>query len=55
MRVAEAANQLGLHEFQLHGWCKTVKKKDLVAEVAKLRRQLVEQAKELDIVTSRKS
>ncbi|AEX22340.1 transposase [Vibrio sp. STUT-A11] len=56
--VAEATRQLGLHESQIYGWRKALKKdtstsqreKDLAAEVAKLKRQLAEQAEELDIV-----
>ncbi|MDE1314979.1 IS3 family transposase [Vibrio aestuarianus] len=55
--VAAAARQLGLHESELYGWRKAVKndtstsqrEKDLAAEVAKLKRQLAEQAEELDI------
>lgn len=65
--VATAARQLSLHESQIYAWRKTVKKgtttsqreQELAAEVAKLKRQLAEQAEELDIVkrpppTSRK-
>ncbi len=56
--VAAAARQLSLHESQIYGWRKAVKsdtstsqrEKDLAAEVAKLKRQLAEQAEELDIV-----
>ncbi|CAE6939215.1 Transposase [Vibrio sp. B1FLJ16] len=56
--VAAAARQLGLHSSQIYGWLKNSKKdistsqreKDLAAEVAKLKRQLAEQAEELDIV-----
>ncbi len=56
--VAAAARQLSLHESQIYGWRKAAKKetstsqreKDLAAEVAKLKRQLAEQAEELDIV-----
>ncbi len=58
MGVAAAARQLSLHESQIYGWRKAAKKetstsqreKDLAAEVAKLKRQLAEQAEELDIV-----
>ncbi len=56
--VAATARQLSLHESQNYGWRKAAKKgtstsqreKDLAAEVAKLKRQLAEQAEELDIV-----
>lgn len=56
--VATAAQHLSLHESQIYGWRKAAKKdtstspreKDLAAEVAKLKRQLAEQAEELDIV-----
>ena len=56
--VAAAARQLGLHEPQLYSWRKTIKKdtstslreRDLAVEVAKLKRQLAEQAEDLDIV-----
>ncbi len=54
--VAAAARQLSLHESQIYGWRKAVKKdtttsqRELAAEVAKLKRQLAEQAEELDIV-----
>tara|TARA_Y100001934_G_C11986641_1_gene601174 strand:- start:338 stop:625 length:288 start_codon:yes stop_codon:yes gene_type:complete len=56
--VAAAAKQLGLHESQLYGWRKAVKngnstsqrERELAVEVAKLKRQLAEQAEELDIV-----
>ncbi len=59
--VAAAARQLGLHESQIYGWRKAIKKdtstsqreRDLAAEVAKLKRQLAEQAEELDIVKVR--
>ncbi|EHU4838223.1 IS3 family transposase [Vibrio parahaemolyticus] len=55
--VAAAARQLSLHESQIYAWRKTVKKntttsqreQELAAEVAKLKRQLAEQAEELDI------
>lgn len=56
--VAVAARQLSLHESQIYAWRKTVNKgtttsqreQELAAEVAKLKRQLAEQAEELDIV-----
>jgi transposase len=56
--VAAAAKQLSLHESQIYGWRKaanknsstTEREKELAAEVAKLKRQLAEQAEELDIV-----
>lgn len=56
--MTAAARQLGLHESRIYGWRKALKKdtntsqreKDLAAEVAKLKRQLSEQAEELDIV-----
>lgn len=56
--VAAAARQLSLHESQIYGWRKAAKKdtttsqreQELATEVAKLKRQLVEQAEELDIV-----
>ena len=56
--VAAAARQLGLHDSQMYGWRKAVQKdttitkreKDLATEVAKLKRQLAEQAEELEIV-----
>ncbi|EHZ2593318.1 IS3 family transposase [Vibrio parahaemolyticus] len=55
--VAAAARQLSLHESQIYGWRKAVKKdtttsqreQELAAEVAKLKRLLAEQAEELDI------
>ncbi|ENP9928259.1 IS3 family transposase, partial [Vibrio cholerae] len=58
VEVAAAATLLSLHESQIYDWCKTVKKgtitsqreQELAAEVAKLKRQLAEQAEELDIV-----
>ena len=46
--VAAAARQLSLHESQIYGWRKNSKKD--TAEVAKLKRQLAEQAEELEIV-----
>ena len=56
--VSAAASQVSLHESQIYGWRKAVKKdtntsqreKDLAAEVTKLERQVAEQAVELDIV-----
>jgi transposase len=56
--VAAAARQLSLHESQIYGWRKaanknsstTEREKELAAEVAKLKRQLAEQAEELEIV-----
>jgi len=56
--VAAAARQLSLHESQIYGWRKAAKKdtsttqreQELTTEVAKLKRQLAEQAEELDIV-----
>ncbi|HCH5064659.1 TPA: IS3 family transposase [Vibrio parahaemolyticus] len=55
--VVAAARQLSLHESQIYGWRKAVKKdtttsqreQELASEVAKLKRQLAEQAEELDI------
>ncbi|WP_139137342.1 IS3 family transposase [Vibrio tasmaniensis] len=55
--VAATAKQLSLHESQIYGWRKAATKdtnssqreKDLAVEVAKLKRQLAEQAEELDI------
>ncbi|WP_102371156.1 IS3 family transposase [Vibrio lentus] len=55
--VAAAARQLSLHESQIHGWRKATKKnssisqreQELTVEVAKLKRQLAEQAEELEI------
>ncbi|MCF4174726.1 IS3 family transposase [Vibrio sp. McD22-P3] len=56
--VAAAARQLSLHESQIYGWRKSANKnssttereKQIAAEVAKLKRQLAEQAEELEIV-----
>ncbi len=56
--VAVAARQLSLHESQIYGWRKTAKKdstttqreQELAVEVAKLKRQLVEQAEEVEIL-----
>ncbi|NOJ06582.1 IS3 family transposase [Vibrio splendidus] len=55
--VAAAARQLSLHESQIYGWRKATKKnssisqreQELAIEVAKLKRQLAEQAEELEI------
>ncbi|MDF4691194.1 IS3 family transposase [Vibrio parahaemolyticus] len=55
--VVAAARQLSLHESQIYGWRKAVKKdtttsqreQELASEVAKLKRPLAEQAEELDI------
>ncbi|EGR0698044.1 IS3 family transposase [Vibrio parahaemolyticus] len=55
--VAAAARPLSLHESQIYGWRKAVKKdtttsqreQEIAAEVAKLKRQLAEQVEELDI------
>ena len=56
--VAKAAKELGIHESQLYSWrTKTTKKAstsqreaELAAEVAKLKRQLSEQAEDLVIL-----
>ncbi len=56
--VAATAKQLSLHESQIYGWRKNSKKdtstsqreQELAAEVAKLKRELAEQAEELEIV-----
>ncbi len=56
--VAEAARQLKIYESQLYSWrTATVKKStisqresELAAEVAKLKRQLADQAEDLDIL-----
>ena len=56
--VAAAARQLSLHESQIYGWRKAAKgntstsqrEKELAVENAKLKRQLAEQAEELEIV-----
>lgn len=58
MGVSAAARQLYLHESQIYVWRKaanrnastTEREKDLAAEVAKLKKQLIEQAEELGIV-----
>ncbi|EHZ2755050.1 IS3 family transposase [Vibrio vulnificus] len=55
--VAATARQLSLHESQIYGWRKNSKKdtstsqreQELAAEVAKLKRQLADQAEELEI------
>ncbi|NOI36806.1 IS3 family transposase, partial [Vibrio cyclitrophicus] len=55
--VAAAARQLSLHDSQIYGWRKATKKnssisqreQELAIEVAKLKRQLAEQAEELEI------
>ena len=56
--VAEAARQLKLYETQIYNWRNTSEKKsttsqreaELAAEVAKLRRQLADQAEDLAIL-----
>ncbi len=56
--VREAADQLGLHESQLYDWRRKLRKQsdktqaehDQSIEVARLKRQLAEQAEELAIV-----
>ncbi len=56
--VAEAARQLSLYESQIYAWRKSLNKntessqreQELAAQVAKLKRQLAEQAEELEIV-----
>ncbi|WP_281881426.1 IS3 family transposase [Vibrio nigripulchritudo] len=56
--VAAAARQLSLHESQIYGWRKAAKKdstttqreQELAVEVAKLKRQLAEQAEEVEIL-----
>lgn len=56
--VTVAAKELGLHSTQLYNWRASSQKKatvsqreaELAAEVAKLKRQLTEQAEELAIV-----
>ena len=56
--VAAAARQLSLHESQIYGWRKVAKKdstttqreQELAVEVAKLKRQLAEQAEEVEIL-----
>lgn len=56
--VAAAERQLSIHESQIYGWRKNSKKdtnagqreQELAAEVAKLKRQLAEQAEELEII-----
>jgi transposase len=56
--VAGAAKQLGLNESQLYAWCKKARyeasrsetEKELALENAKLKRQLVKQAQEIEIL-----
>lgn len=56
--VAQAAKQLDLHESQIYNWRMKSKLKDntsereqvLAAEVARLKRQLADQAEEMQIV-----
>ncbi len=56
--VREAAHQLGLHESQLYDWRRKLHKqsvknqieRDQSIEIARLKRQLAEQAEELAIV-----
>ncbi|EDL70759.1 IS3 ORF1 [Vibrio campbellii HY01] len=56
--VAAAAKQLSLHESQIYDWRKnsnqstktSQREQELAAQVAQLKRQLAEQAEELDIV-----
>ena len=56
--VAIAAKELGLHELQLYSWRVAATKKssvstrepELATEVARLKRQLAEQAEELEIL-----
>lgn len=56
--VAEAARQLKIYETQIYNWCSAAEKKsttslreaELAAEVAKLRRQLADQAEDLAIL-----
>jgi len=52
--VAATARQLSLHESQIYGWRKNSKKDTSTSqreqELAKLKRQLAEQAEELEIV-----
>jgi transposase len=56
--VGEAAHQLGLHESQLYDWRRKLRKqsdknqveRDQSTEIARLKRQLAEQAEELAIV-----
>jgi transposase len=56
--VPTAANELGLHESQIYGWRSKARAKaersqvdqDQAAEIARLKRQLAEQAEELAIV-----
>ena len=56
--VASAARELGIYESQLYNWRAAASKKlstsvresELATEVAKLKRQLAEQAEELEII-----
>ena len=56
--IAKAATELGVYESQLYDWRAKLTKKastsqreaDLAAEVAKLKRQLAEQAEDLSIL-----
>ena len=56
--IRETASQLGLHESQLYDWRRKLRKQsaasqvqnDQTVEIAKLKRQLAEQAEELAIV-----
>nr|PMI51200.1 transposase [Vibrio splendidus] len=56
--VSAAERQLSLHEPRIYGWRKATKKnsnisqreQELAVEIAKLKRQLAEQAEELEIV-----
>ena len=56
--VSAAAKELGIYEFQLYNWRTSAKTKastsereaELAAEVAKLKRQLAEQAEDLAIL-----
>jgi transposase len=56
--VKEAAKQLGLHESQLYGWRgkadtesnRSEREREQATEIARLRRQLADQAEELAIV-----
>ncbi|PMP40896.1 transposase [Vibrio splendidus] len=56
--VSAAERQLSLHESRIYGWRKTTKKNSNISqreqefsvEIAKLKRQLAEQAEELEIV-----
>ena len=56
--VREAAHQLGLHESQLYDWCRKARERlnksqterDKETEIARLKRQVAEQAEELAII-----